>query len=384
MKRMVRLTRIDGPLEMRSASRRAAKRVLPPDHWMRTIFNICASFVRDRIGWNKLGFLASFAVLCLAGFTLYRMLRDIQPERVLSSIAAMPASNIAISIAFVAAAYFTITFYDFFSLRTIGAKHVPYRIAAMAAFTSFSIGHNLGATVFTGGAIRFRIYSAWGLNLIDVAKIAFITGLTFWLGNAFVLGLGMAISPDAASALNQFPSWVNQAIGLAGLAAICGYLVWLAHGRRTVGVSNVSVTLPNAPLTFVQILIGVADLGLAAVGMYVLLPANPPIEFLPFVVIFVLATLLGFLSHTPGALGVFDAAILIALAQFPKEEMLATLVMWRAIYYILPFTLALLVMATREFCLAYRRPPARGHSFETPPLSGGGSQNRQSAQDSAG
>ncbi len=349
---------------------------------MRIFITSFPAFIRDRVGWNKLGFLASVVVLCLAGFTLFRMLRDVQPDRVLSSIAAMPASHIALSMAFVAAAYFTITFYDFFALRTIGARHVPYRIAAMSAFTSFSIGHNLGATVFTGGAIRFRIYSAYGLNLIDVAKIAFVTGLTFWLGNAFVLGLGMAVAPDAASALDQLPPWVNRAIGLTGLAAICAYLLWLVGKTRVIGVKGVTLTLPSARLTFVQILIGIADLSLAAVGMYVLLPANPPIELLPFVVIFVLATLLGFLSHTPGAIGVFDAAILIALAQYPKEELLATLLIWRAIYYILPFSLALLVIATRE-CLAYRRRSAGGPVYETPRRSGERSQQRQSAQDPA-
>jgi uncharacterized membrane protein YbhN (UPF0104 family) len=347
---------------------------------MRIFITSFPGFIRDRVGWNKLGFLASVIVLCLAGFTLFRMLRDVQPERVLASIAAMPASNIAISIAFVAAAYFTITFYDFFALRTIGARHVPYRIAAMSAFTSFSIGHNLGATVFTGGAIRFRIYSAYGLSLIDVAKIAFVTGLTFWLGNAFVLGLGMAIAPDAASALDQLPPFVNRAIGLTGLAAICIYLLWLVGRTRVIGVKGVTLTLPSARLTFVQILIGIADLGLAAVGMYVLLPASPPAELLPFVVIFVLATLLGFLSHTPGAIGVFDAAILIALAQYPKEELLATLLIWRAIYYILPFSLALVVMATRECWLATRRRAGRGASLAVPPVGCG---QRQSAQDEA-
>jgi uncharacterized membrane protein YbhN (UPF0104 family) len=347
---------------------------------MRIFITSFPAFIRDRVGWNKLGFLASVVVLCLAGFTLFRMLRDVQPERVLASIAAMPASNIAISIAFVAAAYFTITFYDFFALRTIGARHVPYRIAAMSAFTSFSIGHNLGATVFTGGAIRFRIYSAWGLSLIDVAKIAFVTGLTFWLGNAFVLGLGMAVAPEAASALDQLPPWVNRAIGLTGLAAICIYLLWLVGRTRVIGVKGVTLTLPSARLTFVQILIGIADLGLAAIGMYVLLPANPPMELLPFVVIFVLATLLGFLSHTPGAIGVFDAAILIALAQYPKEELLATLLIWRAIYYILPFSLALVVMATRECWLATRRRAGRGRSLAVPQVACG---QRQSAQDPA-
>lgn len=350
---------------------------------MRTLFILFLTFVRDRIGWNKLGLLASIIVLCLAGLTLYRMLRDVQPDRVWSAIAALPTANIALSIAFVAAAYFTITFYDFFSLRTIGARHVPYRIAALSAFTSYSIGHNLGATVFTGGAIRFRIYSAFGLTLIDVAKIAFVTGLTFWLGNAFVLGLGMAVVPDAASAIDQLPAWINRSLGLGALAVICGYLIWLSRGIRTVGVKNVSVTLPNAPLTFVQILIGVADLGLSAIGMYVLLPSNPPADLLPFVVIFVLATLLGFLSHTPGALGVFDAAILIALAQYPKEGLLATLLVWRAIYYILPFSLALAVMATREFCLAAQRPAASRTASETAPERSACSPQRQSAHDPA-
>ncbi len=35
--------------------------------------------------------------------------------------------------------------------------------------------------------VRLRVYSAWGLNVLDIAKIAFVTGMTFWLGNAFVL-----------------------------------------------------------------------------------------------------------------------------------------------------------------------------------------------------
>ena len=60
--------------------------------------------------------------------------------------------------------FVTLTFYDFFALRTIGRDAVPYRVAAIASFTSYTIGHNLGATVFTAGAIRFRIYSAWGLR----------------------------------------------------------------------------------------------------------------------------------------------------------------------------------------------------------------------------
>src|SRR5690606_34855701 len=102
---------------------------------------------------------------------------------------------------FVAAGYFTLTFYDWFALRAIGRPDVSYRIAALAGFTSYSVGHNIGATVFTGGAVRYRIYSAHGLDAIEVAKICFIAGLTFWLGNAAVLGLGITWHPDAATAI---------------------------------------------------------------------------------------------------------------------------------------------------------------------------------------
>src|SRR5438477_6352094 len=134
-------------------------------------------------------------------------------------------------------AFSTLTFYDFFALRTIGKKHVPYRIAALSSFTSYTIGHNIGATVFTGGAIRFRIYSDYGLSDVDVAKICFLSGLTFWLGNTFVLGIGMAWHPWAASAMDQLPPAVNRLIALGGIAAIVSYLVWLSIGdeRRELG-----------------------------------------------------------------------------------------------------------------------------------------------------
>lgn len=322
---------------------------------MRNAHQRLAHFVRRKIGWNAIGFAASAVVLCFAGFMLFRMLRGIEPERVLAAIAATPASHIVLAALLVACAYVTLTFYDFFSLRTIGVRHVPYRIAAMAAFTSYSIGHNLGATVFTAGAIRFRIYSAYGLTIVDVAKIAFVTGLTFWLGNAFVLGLGMTISPEAATALDRLPPIVNQVLGLTVLIGIALYLLWLLAAPRTAGIKGIRVTLPNAPLTLVQILIGMLDLGLSALAMFMLLPAQPPADLLPFVVVFVLATLLGFISHTPGALGVFDAAILIALSQYAREELLATLLIFRVIYYVVPFTLALAVMASRELWLACRR-----------------------------
>ena len=256
---------------------------------------------------------------------------------------------------FVAGGYFTLTFYDLFALRTIGRHDVPYRIAALAGFTSYSVGHNVGASVFTGGAVRYRIYSAWGLDAIEVAKICFIAGLTFWLGNATVLGLGIAYAPEAASAIDQLPPWLNRVLAIVTLAVLALYVAWVWTGPRVVGRDGWQVTLPGGPLTLLQIGIGIVDLSFCALAMYMLMPDEPHIGFVTLAVIFVSATLLGFASHSPGGLGVFDAAMLVALWQFDKEDLLAGLLLFRLLYYIIPFALSLLILGVREIMLALQR-----------------------------
>jgi uncharacterized membrane protein YbhN (UPF0104 family) len=308
---------------------------------------------KERIGWKRLGVVASLIIIAFAITTLVHTLKGIDTGVMLVALTEIPPYRIALAAMCVVGAFCTLTFYDFFALRTIGKKHVPYRIAALSSFTSYSIGHNIGATVFTGGAIRFRIYSDYGLSAVDVAKICFLSGLTFWLGNAFVLGIGMAWHPWAASAMDQLPHAINRLIALGIVSAIVAYLVWLALGeeRRELGQNGWKVMLPSAPLTLVQILIGVLDLGFCAMAMYLLMPAQPGIDFIPLAVVFILATLLGFASHAPGSLGVFDAAMLVALPQFGREQLLATLVVFRVLYFMIPFCIAISIMGTREFWL---------------------------------
>jgi uncharacterized membrane protein YbhN (UPF0104 family) len=305
------------------------------------------------VGWRRVGIAASLFIIAFAITTLIRTLKGVDTGVILTALTEIPLGNIALAALCVVCAFCTLTFYDFFALRTIGKKSVPYRIAAMSSFASYSIGHNIGATVFTGGAIRFRIYSDYGLNAIDVAKICFLSGLTFWLGNLVVLGVGMAYHPSAATAMDLLPSAMNRLIGIGCLAGIVMYFIWLLLGqnRRELGQNGWKVVLPSARLTLVQVLIGVIDLGFCATAMYLLIPAQPHIDFLSLAVVFILATLLGFASHAPGSIGVFDAAMLVALPQFGREQLLATLLVFRVLYFVIPFSIAISIMGTRELWL---------------------------------
>src|ERR1700723_4317809 len=156
------------------------------------------SFLRHRQMLHRLGVAVSITVIGIACYVLYHMLRGIDVEEVVSAIKQAEPRQIALAALFVAAGYFTLTFYDLFAVRAIGRADIPYRVNALASFTSYSVGHNVGASVFSGGAVRYRIYSAWGLSVLEVTKICFVAGLTFWLGNATVLGLGILDAPHQA------------------------------------------------------------------------------------------------------------------------------------------------------------------------------------------
>ena len=320
-------------------------------HGMAERLRAAVHFLERNIGFSRIGFALSLTIIIVAVVVLYHILSDLDVEALLDALEATDWRTLAIAGFFVAAGYLTLTFYDLFALRTIGRSDVPYRIAALAGFTSYAVGHNVGASVFSGGAVRYRIYSAWGLGVIEVTKICFIAGLTFWLGNATLLGIGVLEAPQAARAVDQLPIWLNRLIALVILTVLSAYVAWVWVKPRVIGREGWQVTLPGGPLTLLQIGIGILDLFCCALAMYMLVPDEPNLGFITVAVIFVAATLLGFASHAPGGLGVFDAAMMVALWQFDKEDLLAGLLLFRLLYYIIPFMLSLLILGIREAVL---------------------------------
>lgn len=320
-----------------------------------------------KIGWSRVGVVLSLAIIAVAVVVLYDMVRHIDVEKVIRAVEAVEVPDVAKAAVFVAAGYFALTFYDLFALRTIGRTDIGYRVAALAGFTSYAVGHNVGASAFTGGAVRYRIYSRHGLSAIEVAKVCFIAGLTFWLGNATVLGLGIAIEPEAASAIDKLPPLGNRMIAVAIILVLTTYVAWVWKTPRVFGRHNWTVTLPKGPFTLLQIGIGIFDLGCCAAAMYMLVPDSPYIGFVTVAVIFVAATLLGFASHSPGGLGVFDAAMLVGLWQFEPEYVVAGLLLFRLLYYLVPFAIALAILGGRELWLGLRPDAVKEKCGKDPP-----------------
>jgi uncharacterized membrane protein YbhN (UPF0104 family) len=294
-----------------------------------------------------------------AAAVLYHLLRDIEIGKVVAALEAQSIWHILVAGVLVIAGYCNLVGYDLFALHRIGKRNIPLRVVAFASFTSYTIGHSLGAATLTCGLVRFRVYSFWQMNLIHIAKIALFTGMTYWLGNIVVLGGVAAYAPQTLTTLDHLPASLNRLAGFGGIVAVLCYLAWLGGGRRLVGRDNWQVALPGVRGTLLQIGIGALDRMLASLCMYMLLPASPAVGFTTVLVVFVLATLLGIVSHTPGSLGVVEAAVLVGLPQYPREELLAALVTFRVLDFFLPLLLATVMFGVRELRLLVRRAQRR-------------------------
>ena len=93
--------------------------------------------------------------------------------------------------------------------------------------------------------------------------------------------------------------------------------------------------------------LGVIDVCSAAGALYVLLPKGHGLSFMTFSAFYSFACMLGIASHAPGGIGVFEATMLKGVAA-PSESVLASLLLFRAIYYLVPFILAMALLGAHE------------------------------------
>jgi glycosyltransferase 2 family protein len=313
------------------------------------------SFLRDKIGFKRILLVVSLAMLSFAIYVLFHKLKAIDWSKVWEAIGQIGPTTLIVAGLFSAAAYTTLTVYDYFATRTIGRGDIPYPACAVGSFTSYSIAHNLGATVFTAAVVRYLVYSRYAITPPEVVKLCFIAGLTFWLGNATVLGLGFVLEPYVVGPMVEgfgIGGGTVRLVGCAILAVLAGWLVFVSR-PRSFGSGAWRINLPSAPLTALQMVIGIIDLACCAAILYVLLmamPGAPPAPFVAVAVIFCAAMLLGFATHAPGAAGAFEATLLIALPPlgFTAEAVVAAFILFRLYYFIAPFILALALVAIRE------------------------------------
>ncbi len=302
--------------------------------------------------------LLSLALLALAAVAVRHELRGHSYRELADAAGALPASALAWAALATVASYALAGVYDLLAARYLELALPPGR-ALLGGLVGFAFSNTAGQAVWAGAPVRYRLYEAFGLSAGQVTRIALFNMATLWTGQFFLAGLLLAGSPlPLPEQLGFLPFASTRPLGIAALALALAYLAAAAIARgRALRLGRFALRLPPAPLALAQVALGAIDL--AATGLALVALLRPVVD-LPvghLLAIFLLALLAGTLSFVPGGLGVFEAALIVLLPK-GSASALAPLLVFRAMYYWIPFAVSVAIVAGGDRLL--RRPAFAG------------------------
>ncbi len=303
--------------------------------------------MKEKFG-RYIGPAIGLVLLVLALWVLHSALREYHYKDVVRHMAEIPVQWLLLALALTAANYFVLTGYDFLALKYI-QRPMQYRKVALTSFISYSFSQNLGFGVLTGGSLRFRLYSAWGLSAVEITNVVAFCALTFWLGLFTVGGIVFSLDPFAVPTVLELPIHSVRPIGILFILLSAGYLAWCFFGAGRIRIRQWEFATPTPSLSIAQVVTASIDWALAGAVLYTLLPEAAPIGYFGLLGIFILAQAVGLISHVPGGLGVFEAMVMYTLTpQLPAAQVLGCLVAFRVIYYLVPLGVAIVTLGTYE------------------------------------
>jgi phosphatidylglycerol lysyltransferase len=277
---------------------------------------------------------------------LHHELRHYDYHAIRENLRSVPLRKIAIALALTAVSYALLTVYDFLALKQIGRSPGFWR-TAFASFTAYVLSYNIGMSVISGTAVRFRLYSSWGYTSREIARIVTFTGLTFWVGLFSAAGTLLVAGRAEAWPGSPFISSHLRAIGGTLLTIVALYLIACVVRRAPFTVKGWILQLPRWPTAVGQMVLGSVDVAVAGLVGWVLMPPGWPLEH--FLSVYLLGMTLGLLSHVPGGLGVLETILLYGRPDLiPGPAVLGSIVVFRVVYYLVPLGFALVLLAGHE------------------------------------
>ena len=296
-------------------------------------------FLRPALG----GMLFGVALLALEHQLSEHSLAEVQAQS-----RRIPGSALAAALGLSVFSYAALSLFDALGLRSLG-RALAYPRIALTSFVASVFSMDLGLTVLGSAAVRLRLYGLWGLTVSDVGYVISFTAFAYSMGALGVGGLLFAVAavplPDSLHLLVR----TTRPLGLSMLALLGAGWLWLARAGHSLRVAGREFPLPGASLSLQALGVAALDWLLASSVLYVLLPTAPALDFFTFVAIFLACQMLGLLSAVPAGLGVFESIAVPLLSPYvPVPAVLAALLVWRIVYFVVPILLALSVLGGVE------------------------------------
>ncbi|TLX65401.1 UPF0104 family protein [Stutzerimonas nosocomialis] len=298
---------------------------------------------RSDAAWTFVG----LAAVVFSSYLLYHELRDISLAEIAGSLAAIGHRNWWLALAATLGAYSALAWYDRIAMAHLGKK-ISWWFITLCSFTTYALAHNIGASVFSGAVVRYRAYRSKGLTPHEIGVLIVFCSLTFVLGTLLAIGAVLLLRPDLLNRLVRVDPWVSYAIGSALLVLVALYAVGAWRERAPWRLGKWHIEYPRLAIVGRQLLAGPLELLCAAAIIYFALPAEHNPGYLVVLGAFLASFSLALLSHAPGGLGVLEVTFIAALPELQTADVLAALIVFRCLYLLLPFALAILVVVGFE------------------------------------
>ncbi len=292
------------------------------------------------------------AAIVFAAVIVYRSLGRYSWSEVEASVRSIPAGNLLSSFAFVIASYTCLSGFDWLAVRYAG-RPLSYPKAALASFTSLSIGHNVGLAALSSGAVRYRFYSRWGLTPEQVAKVIIFCGATVALGLGTLAGIALLSFPNERGDMLGLSATASAVLGLMILCLPATYLIICWRVRHSLRLGRWSFEPPSARLAIGQVLVGTLNFACVAGAIHQLLLGVASIHYLEVATAYVTSNIAALVSHVPGGLGVLEATMLGLL---PHASAIGALVAFRVLYFFVPLIIGVPVLIASEAYYRRRAP----------------------------
>ena len=296
-------------------------------------------------------------LLGIAGWILWREFHTLTPDLVSAEVRSWGPWRLLAAVGFTILSYSLLATLEWLGLRWAGAQ-VPFRVALIGSFCANAFAHTIGFAFLIGGAVRARLYSRHGASLVMVAQIGLFYGVAFGLGMVTLGGLTLVVAPQLGAGDFQVPATAVQALGVILASSPLAYVVACAAFRSPVKIAGHQISLPTPGFATAQACLGLIDCFATAAIVWVLLP-QALIGFADFAGPYVVATLLGLVSHVPGGAGVFEGAVLTMLPGLPRATLAAAFLGYRLIYYAVPLFLAAALLVRSGFAAGQLAPIRR-------------------------
>lgn len=295
----------------------------------------------QRPWWPTAKRTASALFFALVLWLIVRHARTVQWDEVAASIAAYPAPVLLGAALLAITSHALYATFDLLSRRYAG-HGLPTRHVLATTFISYAFNLNFGALV-GGLAFRIRLYTRQGLDAGTISRVYGFSMLTNWLGYFVLAGTVCLLQPIAVPEAWSLGSGALHLLGIGLLALALAYVgLCLLSRQRTFTLRGHALHLPSARTALLQLAVSVLNWALIGGTVYLLL--RPHVEYPAALAALLAAAVAGVATHVPAGLGVLEA-VFIALLSPPMAQstLLAALLVYRAVYYLVPLAIAALL-----------------------------------------